>query len=145
MLNEGLMSSNRKDWATPWDLYNRLDKEFNFTLDVCATKENTKCSRFFSIEDNCLNQSWAGEVCFMNPPYGQEITFFVEKAKEEAEKGAIVVGLLPARTDTRWFHEFVYGIAEIRFIRGRVKFVGASASAPFPSMIAVWRKMWYEC
>lgn len=87
-----------------------------------------------------LTQSWTGERCFMNPPYSRKIGAWIAKARREAERGALVVGLLPARTDTAWFYEHVYPHAHIEFLRGRIKFEGTASSAPFPSMIAVWGK-----
>lgn len=137
-INAGLFSSEAMDWETPQDFFNALNARFSFTLDVCALPENAKCSRYFTPEVNGLSVPWTGERCFMNPPYGREIVAWVAKARREAERGALVVGLLPARTDTAWFHEHVYPHAHIEFLRGRIKFVGAASSAPFPSMIAVW-------
>lgn len=131
-------STERQDWETPPEVFADLDAEFGFTLDVCATAANAKCPRFFSPADDGLWQDWSGEVCWMNPPYGREIGRWVAKAATEARRGAIVVGLLPASTDTAWFHDHIYGEAEIRFVRGRVRFVGGSYNAPFPSMIVVW-------
>ena len=126
------------DWATPLSLFQELDDEFHFDVDVCASDLN---DNYWSIDDNCLSKDWSGKRCFMNPPYGREISDFVRKA---ANSGAeLVVGLLPARTDTSYFHDWIYHRAEIRFIRGRVKFVHPdkvkSESAPFPSMIVIWR------
>ena len=132
--------SERTDWATPPELFAELHAEFDFDVDVCATAANAKCARFYSPEENGLRQDWAPQTCWMNPPYGREIAAWVEKAHREARAGAIVVGLLPARTDTQWFHGHIYGYAEIRFLAGRVRFVGAEHSAPFPSMIVVWRR-----
>ena len=134
----GLRSSNRHDWETPADLFAELDAEFGFTIDVCATPENAKCDRFFSPDEDGLRQSWAGEVCWMNPPYGREIGKWMAKAHAEAEAGSIVVCLIPARTDTRWWHDYAMK-GEIRFLRGRIRFVGARHSAPFPSAIIVFR------
>ena len=161
MLNRALFSSVKDDWPTPWEFFHNLDLEFDFTLDVCAVPWSAKVwqycvpphalrvwgettfRRLFpdALVDG-LAHSWTGERCYMNPPYGREIGPWVEKARREAERGALVVGLLPARTDTAWFHEHVYRAAtEIRFLKGRLKFEGAVASAPFPSMIAVWGRM----
>ncbi len=136
-INKGLYSSKRKDWATPWELFNRLDKKYQFSLDVCASAGNAKVPQYFDKIINGLKQDWGGHRCWMNPPYGPEIMAWVKKASESG--AVVVVGLLPARTDTRWFHNYVYGKAEIIFIKGRIKFVGAENSAPFPSMIAIWR------
>ena len=130
------------EWATPHDLFNELDAEFHFTLDPCASAENAKCAKFYTREDDGLAQSWAGERVFMNAPYGREASNWVAKAYFESQYAEVIVALLPARTDTRWFHDFVYGKAEIRFLKGRVKFIGPNGtvgSATFPSMIVVWR------
>lgn len=132
-----MFSSKTDLWATPQEFFNHVNKEFNFHIDVCAIPENAKCDRFFSPDDDGLSKKWVG-VCWMNPPYGREIGKWVQKAHESAQEGAVVVGLLPARTDTAWFHNFIYGQAEIRFIRGRLKFGGCVNSAPFPSMLVIW-------
>jgi phage N-6-adenine-methyltransferase len=139
MLNESMFSSKKQDWETPKDFFDELDKEFNFEFDVCANEKNSKLPFFFTPEDNALTKPWFGR-CWMNPPYGREIKDWVKKAYEESRKpGTMVVALLPARTDTKWFHEYIYGKAEIRFIKGRLKFVGAEHFAPFPSMIVIWK------
>jgi len=136
MINEGLFTSNTDLWATPQDFYDSLNKEFNFTLDPCATHDNKKCERYYTSEDDGLSKNWGGETVFCNPPYGKEIGKWVKKC---AESNTLVVALLPARTDTRWFHDYIYNNAEIRFIKGRLKFGDSKNSAPFPSMIAIWR------
>ncbi len=141
MVSKVLFSSQKTQWETPGWLFNELDREFGFNLDVCATEENAKCAMYFSPEDDGLSQDWMGLTCFMNPPYGRGIGEWIKKAYEENLKGATVVCLLPARTDTRWFHNYIYGKAEIRFLRGRLKFVGAKNSAPFPSMVTVSRRV----
>ena len=135
MINKGMMSSNTDMWATPQATFDALNKEFNFVIDVCATPENAKCAIYFTKEQDGLKQEWVG-VCWMNPPYGREIGKWVKKA---AESNALIVGLLPARTDTKWFHDYIYGKAEIRFVKGRLKFGYAKNSAPFPSMVVIWR------
>ena len=120
--------------------FDELNEEFHFTLDPAANEENNKCETFFTKEQNGLTCLWGGHTVFCNPPYGREIGKWVQKAWEEHKtSGNTVVMLLPARTDTRWFHEFIYGKAEIRFVRGRLKFGNATNSAPFPSMVVVWR------
>ncbi len=137
-LNAALFSSATGEWETPQELFNQLDKIWDFTLDVCATHANAKCRRYYTKKNNGLEQEWKG-ICWMNPPYGREIKPWIEKAYHESRKaGCIVVGLLPARTDTRWFHDYIYEKAKINFIKGRVKFVGGKSSAPFPSMIVIW-------
>lgn len=139
MINQGMMSSNTDLWATPQDFFDRLNEEFRFDLDVCADDENHKCAAYFTRENDGLLQKWRG-VCWMNPPYGRVIGAWCRKAFDSARGGATVVGLLPARTDTRWFHEYIYGKADIRFVRGRLKFGGSKNSAPFPSMVVIWGK-----
>lgn len=131
-------SSKTDLWATPQDLFSALDAEFSFELDVCALPENAKCARFFSPAADGLKQDWRGRV-WMNPPYGRQIGKWVEKAHASAQAGATVVCLLPARTDTKWWHDFVMPAAEIRFLRGRVRFGTAKSGAPFPSAIVVFR------
>lgn len=135
---EHLGSSKRLDWETPSELFRDLDDEFHFTLDVAASSINAKCAKFFTEQDDALKQPWTG-ICWMNPPYGQTIVRWVRKAALSAKAGATVVGLLFARTDTNWFHGYVYKQAEIRFLMGRVRFVGGKFAAPFPSMIVIWR------
>lgn len=136
-LTIGLMSSNREDWPTPAYLFFALDQEFHFTLDVCANEDNHKVTKYFSKEIDGLKQDWSKDVSFMNPPYGDEIPKWVKKAKETAMRGGVVVGLLPARTDTKWWGD-VMTATELRFIKGRVTFEGAKGCAPFPSVIAIW-------
>ena len=135
-MNTEVMFSSQTDlWATPQDLFNELDNEFGFTVDVCALPENAKCKQYYTPEMDGLKQEWTG-VVWCNPPYGRQIGKWVEKA---AKSTCRVVMLLPARTDTWWFHDYIYGYAEIRFIKGRLKFGGCNNSAPFPSMICVFR------
>lgn len=131
-------SSAADDWATQQKDFDLLNAEFSFDLDVCAVASNAKCERFFSPEDDGLAQPWSG-VCWMNPPYGRTIGRWVEKAFTESRRGALVVCLLPARTDTQWFHDYVMRAAEIRLVRGRLKFGTAENSAPFPSAVVVFR------
>ena len=127
----------RYDWETPPDLFACLDSEFGFDLDVCASSENSKCSRYLTIEDDALAHQWSG-TCWMNPPFGRDIGRWVRKAYEEAQAGATVVCLLPCRTCTGWWHDYVMK-GEVRFLRGRLKFVGAPYNAPFPCAIVVFR------
>lgn len=123
-------------WATPQDLFDRLNEEFHFTLDVCALPENAKCERYYTPEQDGLRQPWDG-VVWCNPPYSKgNIPKWLEKATKEK---CTVVMLLPVSTDTGWFHDYIYGKAEIRFIRGKVKFGGAKWTARFPSMVVVFR------
>lgn len=135
-----MFSSQTDTWSTPNDFYSRLNKEFSFTLDPCADETNHKCEKYFTKDDNGLAQSWRGYTVFCNPPYGKGIKEWVKKSYEESrDKHTVVVMLIPARTDTAWFHEYIYGKAEIRFIRGRLKFGDSNNSAPFPSMVVVFR------
>jgi len=130
--------SERSDWATPQDFFDQLDTEFKFDFDVCANANNAKCSNYYGIEDDALQKTWKG-YCFMNPPYGREISKWVKKAYESAFGGqATVVCLLPSRTDTRWWHDYVMKADTVRFIQGRLKFDGQSNSAPFPSVVVVF-------
>ena len=138
-INDGLFSSKTPEWGTPQDFYDDLNKEFRFTLDPCSTDENAKCEKHYTKEQDGLLQSWRGETVFCNPPYGREITKWVEKAYKESQgSDKKIVMLLPARTDTKWFHDYIYGKAEIRFIKGRLKFGGSKNSAPFPSMVVIY-------
>lgn len=140
MINSGLFSSKTNEWATPLALFQELDKEFGFTLDPCATPQNAKCKKFYTLEDDGLTRDWGGQKVFCNPPYGREIGRWVEKCYREAKRGALVVALIPARTDTRYFHEFIWKKAkEIRFLRGRLHFNESKQAAPFPSMIVIWK------
>jgi site-specific DNA-methyltransferase (adenine-specific) len=141
-IHKGIFSSNSSEWATPKEFFNVLNAEFNFTLDPCATAKNAKCAKFFTKEENGLLQSWKGERVFCNPPYGKEISAWVKKCYKESQNGAeIVVMLIPARTDTRFFHEYIYQKHEVRFIAGRLHFNESKRSAPFPSMVVVMRKI----
>ena len=131
--------TSRSDrWSTPIEFFRQLDREFGFTLDVCALSDNAKCERFFSPDDDGLCQEWTG-TCWMNPPYGRVIGLWVKKAYESSLAGATVVCLVPARTDTRWWQDFATKAAEIRFVTGRLKFGDATNSAPFPSAVVVFR------
>ena len=140
-MNKELMFSSKTDmWSTPQEFYDSLNDEFNFTLDPCATENNAKCDNFFTVADDGLKQDWAGNVVFCNPPYGRAIKEWVKKSYEESfKKNTTVVMLIPSRTDTIYFHEFIYGKAEIRFIKGRLKFGDAKNSAPFPSVVVIYR------
>ncbi len=140
-MNTAVMFSSKTDeWSTPQDFFNELNKEFNFTLDPCATPENAKCEKYYTKEDDGLKQDWSGETVFCNPPYGRAIKDWVKKCYEESKKpNTTVVMLIPARTDTSYFHDYIYHKAkEIRFIRGRLKFGNAKNSAPFPSMVVIF-------
>lgn len=134
-------SSKSNEWTTPQYLFDELNEEFNFTLDPCATDENAKCSKYFTIEDDGLSKDWSNDVVFMNPPYGRGIKKWIKKAYEESLNGATVVCLIPARTDTTYWHDFIFDKADdIKFLKGRLKFGNGKNSAPFPSAIVI-----YEC
>lgn len=138
-MNIDVMFSSKTDlWETPQWLFDELNKEFGFTLDVCATSENAKVSNYYTEDQDGLMQEWQG-ICWMNPPYGRKIGSWIEKAYNAFKKGVTVVMLLPARTDTRWFHNYIYKQAEIRFLKGRLKFGNAKSGAPFPSMIVIFK------
>lgn len=140
-MNTEVMFSSKTDlWATPQSFFNQLDAEFHFNLDPCATSENAKCKKFFTKEIDGLRQNWGGYNVFCNPPYGRELPLWVQKAYEESKKpNTTVVMLIPARTDTKYFHEYIYHKAkEIRFLKGRLKFGDSKNSAPFPSMVVVF-------
>lgn len=110
MINDAMFSSNTNEWATPQAFFDELNKEFDFTLDPCATPQNAKCARYFTKEVDGLAQSWRGETVFCNPPYGRDISKWVEKAYRETLSGGaiLVVMLIPARTDTSYFHDYIY-------------------------------------
>lgn len=139
-INKGLYSSATDQWATPQAFFDKLNAEFGFTLDPCALPSNAKCTKYYTPTDNGLLQDWQGEIVFCNPPYGRAIYDWVRKCSEEASKpNTTVVALIPARTDTRYFHEFIYHQAkEIRFVKGRLKFGDAKSAAPFPSMAVIF-------
>jgi phage N-6-adenine-methyltransferase len=124
-------------WATPQEFFDKLHEEFGFATDVCATAENAKCGKYFTEADDGLAQQWTG-VCWMNPPYGREIGAWMAKAYRSAKAGAWVVCLVPARTDTAWWHDYAMK-GEVRFIRGRLKFGGHKNSAPFPSAVVIFK------
>jgi phage N-6-adenine-methyltransferase len=141
VMNTELMFSSKTDlWATPQDFFDQLNEEFHFTLDPCATPENAKCAKYYTIEEDGLKQDWGGEVVFCNPPYGKVLKSWVKKCYEESQKpNTTVVMLIPARTDTSYFHDYIYHNAkEIRFLRGRLKFGDSKNPAPFPSMVVVF-------
>lgn len=137
-MNQALLSSKTVEWETPQVFFDQLHRIYHFETDVCAQPDNAKCAHFFTPDMDGLLQKWTG-MCWMNPPYGREIGKWIWKAYESAMQGATVVCLLPARTDTSWFHDYIQGKAEIEFVRGRLKFGGAKNSAPFPSMIVVFK------
>jgi site-specific DNA-methyltransferase (adenine-specific) len=141
--NNGRYNGNGRHWETPPEVFEPLNKEFGFTLDPCCSVQTAKCSKFYTEADDGLSRDWGQETVFMNPPYGREIYAWTKKARESAEKGAVVVGLLPASTDLAWWHADVVGHAEVRYLRGRVRFLTGGpyrASGFFASVVVIWRK-----
>ena len=138
MVADALFSSKTDDWETPKSLFDKLDATFHFDIDVCASKENAKCAKYFTREQDGLKQDGGGGVIWCNPPYGREIGQWVKRCAERSP--GIAVMLIPARTDTKWWHEYIDNNphAQVHFIKGRLKFGGAKNSAPFPSAIVVF-------
>lgn len=139
IVREAMFSSATDDWATPQDFFDKLHKEFHFELDVCASESNAKCQKYFDKDEDGLKQEWVGS-CWMNPPYGRGIEKWMQKAYESTRKGngTSVVCLVPARTDTRWWHQYA-AQGEIYFLPGRLKFGNSKNSAPFPCAVVVFR------
>ena len=150
-MNKVLLSSKSMNWCTPQDFFDKLNDEFLFELDAAATDKSAKCKRYFTPQANGLAQPWTVEdgSVFCNPPYGRNIGRWVKKAYDESKNGTTIVLLMPARTDTAYFHDYIYGKSEIRFIRGRLKFTdedgnsqidskGKAMAAPFPSMVVIY-------
>ena len=142
-------SSKTDEWATPQKLFDELNEEFGFDVDVCANQENHKCETWYGhtclgftdgLEMDWYQERYNSNVFWMNPPYGRKIIKWIEKAYIESKKGATVVCLVPAKTDTKWWHEYVMK-GEIRFIRGRLRFSGSKENAPFPSAIVIFNGM----
>ncbi len=145
--NDVHFSSASDLWSTPKDFYDRLNSEFEFNLDPCATKENAKCETFYTLEKDGLKQDWGKSTVFMNPPYGREIKKWMKKAYESSLRGAKVVCLVPSRTDTNWWHDYAMK-GDVRFIKGLLKFGDAKNSAPFPSAIVIFKPFLadeYDC
>ena len=141
-MNNVLYSSQKDNWETPQDLFDKLNNKFHFTLDPCADIKNHKCDKYYTETDNGLTQDWKGEIVFCNPPYGRKIYKWVEKCYNESKKdNTTVVLLIPSRTDTKYFHDFLYkkNNVELIFIKGRLKFGNSKHPAPFPSLIAILR------
>ena len=136
-------SSERDNWETPQDFFDKLNEEFGFTLDVCAEDDTAKCEKYYTKKDDAFTKKWKG-VCWMNPPYGRGIGVWLEKAYETSQNESTVVCLIPSRTDTKWWHDYVMQAAEIRFVKGRLKFDGHKNSAPFPSAFVVFKMFWEE-
>lgn len=136
-MDQVLFSSKTMEWETPQELFDKLNKEFNFTVDVASNDENYKVKKHYTQREDGLLQDWTNERVWCNPPYGREIEKWVQKAYNS---NAITVMLIPARTDTRWFHKYIYDqdSVKVRFIKGRLKFGNSKNSAPFPSMIVIF-------
>ena len=144
-MNTKLMFSSKEEkWQTPQDLFDTLDLEFNFTLDPCCQHDSAKCEKHYTPYEDGLIQDWSNDIVFVNPPYGRELKKWVKKSYDESLKGATVVMLIPSRTDTSYFHDYIYHKAEIRFLRGRIKFIDPVTkkqkdAAPFPSAIIIFK------
>ncbi|MCP4988535.1 MAG: phage N-6-adenine-methyltransferase [Colwellia sp.] len=140
-----MFSSKEEKWQTPQSLFDKLNEEFNFTLDPCCQHDSAKCEKYYTPVEDGLSQSWESETVFVNPPYGRELRKWVEKCYNEGQQeNTKVVMLIPSRTDTTYFHDFIYHKSEIRFIRGRIKFINPTTklegnSAPFGSMVVVFK------
>lgn len=132
-------SSGSSEWDTPQDFFDKLNAQFDFTLDPCATEANAKCDKYFTPEDDGLSQSWKGHTVFVNPPYGRGIGVWLKKGYEESKQhNTMVVMLIPSRTDTKWWHDYVMKAKEVHLVRGRLKFGSSENAAPFPSAVAVF-------
>lgn len=131
-----MFNIQKEDQETLQELFIKLDREFNFTVDVASNKENHKCKRYYTKLANRLLQSWDKEIVWCNPPYGRKVGDWVEKA---SRSNTTVVMLLSDRTDTKWFHNYIYKKIEIRFLKGRLKFGDSKNFAPFPSMVVVFK------
>ena len=141
MNTKGIFSSRTDEWSTPQDLFDVLNEKYHFDLDPCADTFNHKCELYYTKEEDGLKRPWEGHNVYCNPPYGREIGKWVQRGYEQSKlPNTSVVMLLPARTDTKWFHEFIYGKGEITFLKGRLKFGNSRNSAPFPSMIVVFKE-----
>ena len=140
---QGMFTSKKPDWQTPKWLFEKLDSHFHFMSDVCANDKNFLCDIYYTEQNSCLDKDWE-VINFMNPPYGRSIGQFIEKAYYEWwDNDCTTVAVLPARTDTKWFHKYIYNKASIVFMKGRLKFEGGHvlAPAPFPTMIVIWYGM----
>lgn len=139
-MNTDLMFSSKTDmWATPQDFFDKYNREFNFQIDVCATQDNAKCKEYFTEEQDGLSLEWTG-ICWMNPPYGREIKHWIKKAYDSSvQNDATIVCLVPSRTDTKWWHDYVMKASRIDFIKGRLKFGDSKNPAPFPSAVVIFK------
>jgi len=140
MNNDLMFSSKNQEWETPQAFFDKLNKEFNFTLDPCCFPETAKCDKYYTPIEDGLAQNWEGETVYCNPPYGRQQKLWIKKCYEEGMKpNTTVVLLVPSRTDTIAFHSYIYHKAEIRFVKGRLKFGNSKNAAPFPSMIVIYK------
>ena len=140
-LTKSMVSSKSDDWVTPWEFFNRLNEEFHFTLDPAADKTNTKCKKYFTVKKDGLKQDWSKDIVFVNPPYKRQTATWVKKSYEESLKGATVVMLLSAGTGRIYWHEIIFKYAaQIRWVRGFIKFSGRNETAPFASAIVIFDK-----
>ena len=138
-LRGAMVSSKSNEWATPQDFYDELNDEFGFTLDPCSTDENCKCVKHYTATDNGLLKDWSNEVVFMNPPYCGQSADWIRKAFLESKKGSLVVCLIVSSTDRSYWHDYIFPYAaQIRFVRGRLKFNGVSTTAPFASAVVIF-------
>jgi len=138
-LQKAMISSKSNEWATPQDFFDELDEEFHFTLDPCSTHENCKCERHYTIEEDGLSKGWAAHTVFANPPYGGNVAPWIKKAYDESKKGATVVCLITSSTDRSYWHDYIFPYAaQIRFIRGRLKFGNSKSGAPFASAVVIF-------
>tara|TARA_Y100000310_G_scaffold290634_1_gene317991 strand:+ start:796 stop:1329 length:534 start_codon:yes stop_codon:yes gene_type:complete len=132
-------SSKTGDWDTPQAFYDKLARQFDFTLDPCATAASAKCTKYYTKEDDGLAQDWKGHTVFANPPYGRGLGVWLKKGYEESKKhNTLVVMLIPARTDTKWWHDYVMRAKEVHLVRGRLKFGKSDNAAPFPSAVVIF-------
>ena len=139
-LQKAMVSSKSNEWATPKDFFDKLDEEFGFELDPCATPQNAKCKFFYTAQDDGLSKDWSGKAVFMNPPYGGHTGEWISKALDESRRGATVVCLIVSATDRSYWHEYIFPYAaEIRFVRGRIKFGDSKSTAPFASAVVVFK------
>lgn len=140
-LDGKFFESKRQDWETPQDLFAPLHAEFGFTLDAAASPPNAKAATYFTEDQDGLRQDWGRHVVWLNPPYGSKsrLSDWVRKSYQASRAGATVVALIPARTNTVWFHDYCLGAAEVRFLKGRPKFVGCVHGLPFPLCLVIFR------
>lgn len=138
-LQKAMVSSKTNEWETPQGLFDKLDHEFHFTLDPCATDKNHKCTKYYTIKEDGLTQSWANEIVFMNPPYGGNTGKWLRKAWHESQQESVIVCLIVSSTDRSYWHDYIFPYAsEIRWLRGRLRFGQTDSTAPFASAIVIF-------